>query len=87
MGIQFELSRWAINNFYQLIQTLIPVGYTNEISFTLKECAVGRYGVECRGICSEHCKGSTACNHVTGHCVGGCVVGWKGFLCNKGKCK
>lgn len=55
--------------------------------FALKKCALGRYGVQCRGICSEHCKGSTTCNHVTGQCEGGCVVGWKGFLCNKGKCK
>lgn len=48
----------------------------------LKECAVERYGVECRGICSGHCAGSTTCNHVNGQCDGGCAIGWEGSLCN-----
>lgn len=67
------------------MKTLISFGYTNEISISRKECAVERHGVECRGICSGHCKGNIICNHVTGQCDGGCVVGWKGSLCNKGK--
>lgn len=54
-------------------------------NFSRKECAVGRYWVECSRMFSGHCKGNTTCNHVTGQCDGGCVVGWKGSLCNKGK--
>nr|XP_034321721.1 multiple epidermal growth factor-like domains protein 10 [Crassostrea gigas] len=56
-------------------------GWTGQ--FCTIKCALGRYGVQCRGICSGHCKGSTTCNHVTGQCDGGCAVGWKGYLCNK----
>lgn len=50
----------------------------------MKECTVGRYGVECRGICSGHCGDSNTCNHVTGGCDGACASGWTGFLCDKG---
>lgn len=50
----------------------------------LKECAVESYGVECRGICSWHCAGSTTCKHVTSPCDRGCDIGWEGSLCNKG---
>lgn len=53
-------------------------------AFVFKECAVERYGVECKGICSGHCASSTSCNHVTGLCDRGCAVGWEGSLCDKG---
>lgn len=58
--------------------------YICKIAFVFKECAVERYGVECKGICSGHCASSTSCNHVTGLCDRGCAVGWEGSLCDKG---
>lgn len=50
----------------------------------MRGCAVGRYGVECRGICSGHCGDSNPCNHVTGGCDGACASGWTGYLCDIG---
>lgn len=51
----------------------------------LKECLVGRYGVDCKQHCSGHCRDNTSCNHVTGQCDEGCAAGWRGDECNKGK--
>ncbi|XP_061185173.1 multiple epidermal growth factor-like domains protein 6 [Saccostrea echinata] len=48
-------------------------------------CPNGSYGQECKSQCLGHCKDRTPCNHVTGGCVRGCVVGWTGTLCNKRK--
>lgn len=53
----------------------------------MKECIVGRYGVECRGICSGYCGDSNMCNYVIGGCDGVCVFGWIGFFCDKGMLK
>lgn len=56
-------------------------GWTGQ--FCTIKCAVGRYGVECRGICSGHCGDGNTCNHVTGGCDGACASGWTGYLCDK----
>lgn len=52
--------------------------------FISPECIEGSYGSKCHHQCSGHCLDSVTCNHVTGHCDGGCDKGWTGDLCDKG---
>ena len=46
-------------------------------------CPTGSFGMNCDGLCSDKCKTRGQCDPVTGHCVGGCVGGWKGDFCNQ----
>ena len=50
--------------------------------FYTVECAEGWYGQNCTLKCSGHCRDNAACNHVTGHCLGGCDAEWRGYLCD-----
>uniref|UniRef100_A0A8W8NTQ9 Multiple epidermal growth factor-like domains 10 n=1 Tax=Magallana gigas TaxID=29159 RepID=A0A8W8NTQ9_MAGGI len=43
----------------------------------------GWYGNNCSQQCTEHCRDSFDCNHVTGQCDRGCDVGWTGSFCDK----
>ena len=40
--------------------------------------------MDCKQQCSGHCRDSVSCNHVTGHCDGGCAAGWHDSFCKKG---
>lgn len=46
------------------------------------ECMPGFYGNNCEEKCSQKCNTITGCEKITGHCVGGCKIGWKGVFCN-----
>lgn len=60
-----------------------PLQRTHSIFLT--ECSAGWYGLHCKQNCSERCINKDDCNHVTGHCHGGCAAGWRGDLCGRGK--
>ena len=49
------------------------------------ECSDGQYGYNCVGNCSLTCGDSGNCDKITGHCIGGCRVGWTGDMCENGK--
>lgn len=57
---------------------------TFSIFSLLTECKEGWYGVSCSQQRSGHCRDGASCNHVTGHCDGGCEAGWTGYMCDKG---
>ena len=57
----------------------------DKITYVLiKGCTEGWYGFDCKQQCSEHCRDTAVCNHVTGQCDGGCAAGWRGSLCDSG---
>lgn len=62
------------NNFTKIV---------SKISSSLV-CTKGFYGDSCSHHCAGQCRDYTTCNHVTGHCAGGCSAGWKGISCEKG---
>lgn len=39
--------------------------------------------MDCKQLCSIHCRENNVCNHQTGHCENGCVYGRHGQYCNK----
>ena len=47
-------------------------------------CSAGQYGSECQQLCGQ-CKGSSACNRLTGVCPDGCDPGWTTLYCNNSK--
>ncbi|KAK3804094.1 hypothetical protein RRG08_053158 [Elysia crispata] len=48
-----------------------------------QECLVGTYGVNCLHHCSSHCGGEfKECDRRNGTCLRGCVVGYRGELCD-----
>ena len=47
------------------------------------ECKEGKYGSNCSMECGE-CLHLKDCNHVTGHCSGGCKPGWMPGKCDTG---
>ncbi|XP_078328393.1 uncharacterized protein LOC144623719 [Crassostrea virginica] len=48
------------------------------------DCPEGLYGSKCLQNCSVTCGEPRRCNIKTGHCNGGCQVGWTGVMCEKG---
>ena len=58
----------------------------NMMSCIYLECKPGWYGEGCKQQCSGNCK-IAPCNHVTGHCDGGCTSGWNGTFCLEGDAK
>ncbi|XP_078328402.1 uncharacterized protein LOC144623721 isoform X1 [Crassostrea virginica] len=49
-----------------------------------QDCPEGLYGLKCLQNCSMTCGYPGTCNMMTGHCHGGCQVGWTGAMCEKG---
>nr|XP_022305738.1 platelet endothelial aggregation receptor 1-like isoform X1 [Crassostrea virginica] len=49
-----------------------------------KDCPEGLYGCNCLKNCSMTCGDPGRCDIMTGHCNGGCQVGWTGAMCEKG---
>ncbi|RUS75761.1 hypothetical protein EGW08_016487, partial [Elysia chlorotica] len=42
------------------------------------------YGADCSQTCNSNCGGvDKECDHITGHCLKGCVIGYKGDFCNE----
>ncbi|XP_078330352.1 uncharacterized protein LOC144624428 [Crassostrea virginica] len=48
-----------------------------------KDCPEGYYGSNCSQNCSMTCGDPGRCDIMTGHCNGGCQVGWTGVKCEK----
>ena len=48
------------------------------------DCPEGLYGSKCLQNCSMTCGDPGKCDIMTGHCIGGCQVGWTGAMCEKG---
>ena len=48
------------------------------------DCPEGFYGSKCLQNCSLTCGDPGRCDIMTGHCNGGCQVGWTGAMCEKG---
>ena len=48
------------------------------------DCPDGLYGNKCLQNCSMTCRDPGGCDMMTGHCNGGCQVGWTGVMCEKG---
>lgn len=46
-------------------------------------CEIGAFGKGCSNQCSGRCLDSVTCNPTTGHCDGGCVLGYLEPFCNK----
>ncbi|XP_078328405.1 uncharacterized protein LOC144623721 isoform X4 [Crassostrea virginica] len=66
-----------------------PEGYSDYSDTDLCEvevydCPEGLYGLKCLQNCSMTCGYPGTCNMMTGHCHGGCQVGWTGAMCEKG---
>ena len=61
---------------------LIFVLQTSKLFFL--DCQQGLYGSNCRQNCSLTCGDPGKCDKMTGHCNGGCQVGWTGAMCEKG---
>ncbi|XP_078330365.1 uncharacterized protein LOC111113866 [Crassostrea virginica] len=51
---------------------------------TCEDCPSGLYGSNCSQNCSMTCGDPGNCDIMTGHCNGGCQVGWTGIMCEKG---
>nr|XP_022305737.1 uncharacterized protein LOC111112507 [Crassostrea virginica] len=49
-----------------------------------QDCPEGLYGRNCSQNCSMTCGDPGRCDIMTGHCSGGCQVGWTGAMCEKG---
>ncbi|XP_078328051.1 uncharacterized protein LOC144617685 [Crassostrea virginica] len=49
-----------------------------------KGCPEGFFGRNCSQDCSLTCGDPGRCDIMTGHCNGGCQVGWTGAMCEKG---
>ncbi|XP_078330361.1 uncharacterized protein LOC144624434 [Crassostrea virginica] len=49
-----------------------------------QDCPEGLYGSNCSQNCSMTCGDPGRCDILTGHCNGGCQVGWTGAMCEKG---
>ncbi|XP_078330396.1 uncharacterized protein LOC144624464 [Crassostrea virginica] len=49
-----------------------------------QDCKEGLYGSYCSQNCSMTCGDPGRCDIMTGHCNGGCQVGWTGAMCEKG---
>ena len=60
----------------------MPVLQTSKHFFL--DCPEGLYGSNCRQNCSLTCGDPGKCDKLTGHCNGGCQVGWTGAMCEKG---
>ena len=54
------------------------------ILWYILECDLGWYGKGCSLPCGR-CRNQDTCNHVDGHCPGGCAPGWSGIYCNESK--
>ncbi|XP_078330374.1 uncharacterized protein LOC111112521 [Crassostrea virginica] len=50
----------------------------------LDDCSFGLYGSNCSQNCSMTCGDPGECDMRTGHCNGGCQVGWTGAMCETG---
>ena len=48
------------------------------------DCQEGLYGRNCLQNCSMTCGDPGECDMRTGHCNGGCQVGWTGAMCETG---
>ena len=48
------------------------------------DCQEGLYGRNCLQNCSMTCGDPGRCDMRTGHCNGGCQVGWTGAMCETG---
>lgn len=46
-------------------------------------CTYGQYGDNCQLQCPKNCIGP--CDLRTGNCLFGCVDGWLGNICDRGK--
>ncbi|XP_078330357.1 uncharacterized protein LOC111113842 [Crassostrea virginica] len=53
------------------------------IGHICQECPEGLYGRNCSQNCSMTCGDPGDCDIMTGHCNGGCQVGWTGAKCEK----
>ncbi|XP_078328406.1 uncharacterized protein LOC111115159 [Crassostrea virginica] len=49
-----------------------------------RDCPERLYGRNCLQHCSMTCGDPGKCDIMTGHCNGGCQVGWTGSMCEKG---
>nr|XP_022309509.1 platelet endothelial aggregation receptor 1-like isoform X2 [Crassostrea virginica] len=51
-----------------------------------QDCPEGLFGRNCSQNCSMTCGDPGRCDIMTGHCNGGCQVGWTGAKCEKAFC-
>lgn len=55
---------------------------TDIIILHISACMAGTWGVECQQNCSENCaRGNLECDRRDGTCIGGCLPGFYGDLC------
>lgn len=54
------------------------------IPIPITECELGTFGYDCMNNCSDHCLNNSPCNKETGHCDGGCNLGYTNGDCNEG---
>ena len=55
-----------------------------QVNISFLDCPEGLYGSKCSQNCSMTCGDPGRCDIMTGHCNGGCQVGWTGAMCEKG---
>lgn len=48
-------------------------------------CEAGFYGRNCSNQCSLNCIVTNHCDRFSGHCKGGCKLGWTGNMCFQSK--
>lgn len=48
-------------------------------------CPEDRYGYDCNEQCNINCGVPNRCDRITGYCVGGCQLDWKGVKCDTSK--
>ena len=78
----------CLNDYHvplMITKTIPSFNSCKQILFFYSECPLGVYGANCLGNCSLTCGHSGKCDKVTGHCNGGCQLGWTGVRCEEGK--
>lgn len=69
-----------------LLQTNLNYkGNSDQDDTLLAGCPYGKHGGSCQLTCPENCKGP--CDLIAGNCLFGCLDGWLGDTCDKGKKK
>ena len=72
------------NEFLSSLSTLSIFLENPKHIMSILECALSWYGKGCSLPCGR-CRKHETCNHVDGHCPGGCAPGWSGIYCNESK--